>query len=59
MTTNTNEPSGRAVIYVRVSTAAQANKDFDEEGYSIPAQRDAYAVEAEVIPLAPRLPPRR
>ena len=31
MTTNINDPSGRAVIYVRVSTAAQANKDFDEE----------------------------
>ncbi len=49
MTTNTNEPSGRAVIYVRVSTAAQANKDFDEEGYSIPAQRDACLRKAETL----------
>ena len=49
MTTNTNEPTGRAVIYVRVSTAAQANKDFDEEGYSIPAQRDACLRKAETL----------
>lgn len=31
----------RAVIYLRVSTDAQADKDHDPEGYSIPAQRDA------------------
>ena len=31
----------RAVLYLRVSTAAQADKDHDPEGYSIPAQRQA------------------
>jgi len=31
----------RAVIYLRVSTAKQAEKDLTEEGYSIPAQREA------------------
>ena len=31
----------RAVLYLRVSTAAQADKDRDPEGYSIPAQREA------------------
>jgi site-specific DNA recombinase len=31
----------RAVIYLRVSTAAQAERDGDPEGYSIPFQRDA------------------
>jgi site-specific DNA recombinase len=31
----------RAVIYLRVSTAKQAAKDTDVEGYSLPAQRDA------------------
>ena len=29
-----------AVTYLRVSTSAQADKDFDPEGYSIPAQRE-------------------
>ncbi len=28
-----------AVIYLRVSSAGQVNKDFDPEGYSIPVQR--------------------
>ena len=32
---------GRAVIYLRVSTAEQAERDGDPEGYSIPAQREA------------------
>src|SRR4051812_33779869 len=31
----------RAVLYLRVSTSAQADKDHDPEGYSIPAQREA------------------
>jgi site-specific DNA recombinase len=31
----------QAVIYLRVSTAAQAKKDRDAEGFSIPAQREA------------------
>ena len=31
----------RAAIYLRVSSAGQVKKDFTEEGYSIPAQREA------------------
>ncbi len=31
----------RAIIYLRVSTARQASKDGEAEGYSIPAQRTA------------------
>jgi site-specific DNA recombinase len=31
----------RAFIYLRVSTKGQAETDYDAEGYSIPAQRDA------------------
>jgi len=31
----------RAVIYLRVSSAAQVNTDYDPEGLSIPAQREA------------------
>lgn len=30
-----------AVSYLRVSTSAQADTDFNAEGYSIPAQREA------------------
>jgi len=33
--------SGRAVLYLRVSTTRQANKNGEAEGYSIPAQRTA------------------
>ncbi len=40
-----DEPVGsamkQAVIYLRVSTAEQADNDYDSEGFSIPAQRDA------------------
>ena len=39
----------RAVIYLRVSTAKQANKDIDPEGYSIPAQREACYRKAESL----------
>jgi DNA invertase Pin-like site-specific DNA recombinase len=50
--TRTNRPGGElgddpelggatAVIYVRVSTKEQAERDGDPEGYSIPAQREA------------------
>jgi site-specific DNA recombinase len=44
----------RAVIYLRVSSAQQANVDYDPEGFSIPAQREACArkaasLEAEVV----------
>jgi site-specific DNA recombinase len=31
----------RAVTYLRVSSAAQADKDYDSEGFSLPAQRAA------------------
>jgi DNA invertase Pin-like site-specific DNA recombinase len=34
------------VIYLRVSSAQQADKDFDREGFSIPAQREACQREA-------------
>ena len=36
----------RALLYLRVSSAQQADKDFDAEGYSIPAQREACQREA-------------
>ena len=36
-----------AVSYLRVSTSAQASTDYDEEGYSIPAQREANQRTAE------------
>jgi site-specific DNA recombinase len=47
-------PTKRAVIYLRVSTKEQAERDGDPEGYSIPAQRDACrrkasALHAEVV----------
>ena len=38
----------RAVIYLRVSSAQQAEKDFDSEGYSLPAQREACVRKSEV-----------
>jgi site-specific DNA recombinase len=39
-------PLKRAVMYLRVSTARQANKNGEAEGYSIPAQRAACARKA-------------
>jgi site-specific DNA recombinase len=39
----------RAVIYLRVSTAKQADKGEDVEGYSLPAQRDACQRKAEAL----------
>jgi DNA invertase Pin-like site-specific DNA recombinase len=39
----------RAVIYLRVSTAKQADKDADAEGYSLPAQREACLRKAEAL----------
>lgn len=36
------EPDGkRAVIYLRVSSRAQVNKDYEKDGFSLPAQRAA------------------
>jgi site-specific DNA recombinase len=45
----TNEPDRplRAVLYLRVSTAEQAATDYDEDGYSLHAQRDACRRAAE------------
>ena len=42
----------KAIIYLRVSTSAQADKDVDPEGYSIPAQRDACRKKAEALDAA-------
>jgi DNA invertase Pin-like site-specific DNA recombinase len=44
----------RAAIYLRVSSVRQANVDYDPEGFSIPAQREACirkaaSLEAEVV----------
>ena len=39
----------RAVIYLRVSTAKQVGRDEGEEGYSLPAQRDACLRKAEQL----------
>ena len=39
-------PTKRAVSYLRVSSSAQADKDYDSEGYSLPAQRTACARKA-------------
>lgn len=39
----------RAVVYLRVSTAKQADKDDDAEGYSLPAQREACYRKAEAL----------
>ncbi len=38
-----------AVIYLRVSTAKQANKDDDPDGYSLPAQEEACRRKAETL----------
>lgn len=39
----------RAVIYLRVSTTKQADRDEDAEGYSLPAQRDSCYRRAEQL----------
>lgn len=41
--------SKRAVIYLRVSTAKQAAKDDDPDGYSLPAQEEACRRKAETL----------
>lgn len=48
-TSNYPEVQGpaRALIYLRVSTKQQSERDLDPEGYSIPAQRDACTRKAE------------
>jgi site-specific DNA recombinase len=45
--TNPDRPIKRAVIYLRVSSAGQVNTDYDPEGLSIPAQRQACTRYAE------------
>ncbi|MGB7588304.1 MAG: recombinase family protein [Solirubrobacterales bacterium] len=49
--TDTNQQPNRkqAVLYLRVSSAQQANKDFDAEGFSIPGQREACTREADKL----------
>ncbi len=39
----------RAVIYLRVSTDQQAATDYDPEGFSVPAQRQACRRKAEQL----------
>jgi DNA invertase Pin-like site-specific DNA recombinase len=39
----------RAVIYIRVSTKAQAERDGNPEGYSLPTQRTACLIRAEQL----------
>lgn len=45
------ERATRAVIYLRVSSAAQVNTDYDPEGISIPAQRVACERKARELGL--------
>ncbi len=40
---------GRALVYLRVSSSQQADKDYDPEGFSIPAQREACRRKAETL----------
>ena len=44
-----SEVAAQAVSYLRVSTKEQAEKGGMDEGYSIPAQRDANLRKAEII----------
>jgi site-specific DNA recombinase len=48
-TRQVEQQTKRAVIYLRVSSASQADTDFDAEGYSIPAQREACEREARSL----------
>jgi site-specific DNA recombinase len=43
------EPTKTAVVYARVSTNEQAERDGEPDGYSIPAQRDAGRRKAESL----------
>jgi site-specific DNA recombinase len=47
--TKEKQEAKRAVIYLRVSSAQQADKDFDAEGFSIPGQREACEREADKL----------
>jgi site-specific DNA recombinase len=44
--------TGRAVLYLRVSTPSQVKTDYDPEGLSIPAQREACERKAEQLGLS-------
>ena len=44
-----NEERKQAVIYLRVSSSQQADKDYNVEGFSIPGQREACQREAEKL----------
>ena len=44
-----DEDQMRAVIYARVSTKAQAERDGNPEGYSLPTQRTAATIRAELL----------
>ncbi|MPZ81453.1 MAG: hypothetical protein GEV28_14040 [Actinophytocola sp.] len=44
-------PDGQAVIYLRVSSTRQVERDHDQEGISIPAQRTACQRKAEQLGL--------
>jgi len=43
------QSQSRAIIYVRVSTKAQAERDGNPEGYSLPTQRTACRLRAEQL----------
>ena len=45
------EPGARAVIYLRVSSTGQVKTDYDPEGISIPAQREACLRKAKDLGL--------
>lgn len=45
----TEEPLKRAVSYLRVSSTGQADKDYDPEGFSLPAQRRGCESKAETL----------
>ncbi|MDX6632024.1 MAG: site-specific recombinase [Solirubrobacterales bacterium] len=47
-----SDAAKQAVIYLRVSSAQQANKSHDSEGFSLPAQREACARQAEALGAA-------
>lgn len=47
-------PSGQAVVYLRVSSTRQIGRDYDLEGISIPAQREACRRKAEQLGLTIR-----
>lgn len=46
-----SEITGRAVLYLRVSTPGQVHTDYDPEGISLPAQRKACEHKAEQLGL--------